>query len=63
MDLRKMALAIACVFASLGSFAQTTTTSEKPAVAAPDSTNPTASVKGKKSFTEAQAKERMEEAG
>lgn len=34
-----------------------------PAVATPDSKNPTAPVEGANSFTEAQAKERIEEAG
>ncbi|MBP2236978.1 ABC-type transport system substrate-binding protein [Sinorhizobium kostiense] len=47
------------------SFAQTTPSSEgnTPAVATPDSQNPTAPVEGANSFTEAQAKERIEEAG
>lgn len=34
-----------------------------PAVATPDSTNPTAPVAGKNSFTESQAKNRLEAAG
>jgi hypothetical protein len=34
-----------------------------PAVATPDSTNPTAPVEGANSFTESQAKERIEKAG
>ncbi|AIM02476.1 PepSY domain-containing protein [Sinorhizobium meliloti] len=47
------------------SLAQTTPSSEgeTPAVATPDSQNPTAPVEGANSFTEAQAKERIEEAG
>jgi len=47
------------------SFAQTTPSSEgnTPAVATPDSQNPTAPVAGANSFTEAQAKERIEQAG
>lgn len=36
---------------------------QTPAIATPDSTNPTAPVAGANSFTEAQAKERIEEAG
>ena len=47
------------------SFAQTTPSAEgdTPAVATPDSQNPAAPVAGANSFTEAQAKERIEEAG
>ncbi|WP_034854611.1 PepSY domain-containing protein [Sinorhizobium sojae] len=47
------------------SFAQTTPSAEgdTPAVATPDSQNPTAPVEGANSFTEAQAQERIEEAG
>lgn len=47
------------------SLAQTTPSSEgeTSAVATPDSQNPTAPVEGANSFTEAQAKERIEEAG
>ncbi|ASP95796.1 PepSY domain-containing protein [Sinorhizobium meliloti] len=47
------------------SLAQTTPSSEgeTPAVVTPDSQNPTAPVEGANSFTEAQAKERIEEAG
>ncbi|RVE89892.1 PepSY domain-containing protein [Sinorhizobium meliloti] len=47
------------------SLAQTTPSSEgeTPAVATPDTQNPTAPVEGANSFTEAQAKERIEEAG
>nr|WP_312366970.1 PepSY domain-containing protein [Ensifer sp.] len=45
--------------------AQTTpsTDGETPAVATPDTSNPTAPVAGANSFTEAQAKERIEAAG
>lgn len=39
------------------------TEAETPAVATPDSTNPAAPVPGENSFTEAQAKARMEEKG
>lgn len=42
-------------------FAQTA--SNTPAIATPDTQNPTAPVPGKNSFTEAQALERMQEAG
>ncbi|WP_027998978.1 PepSY domain-containing protein [Sinorhizobium arboris] len=47
------------------SLAQTTPSTEgdTPAVATPDSQNPAAPVAGANSFTEAQAKERIEEAG
>lgn len=52
---------------TFGAFAQTTpapaTDGETPAVATPDSRNPTAPVEGANSFTEEQAKERITEAG
>jgi hypothetical protein len=51
---------------SLGAFAQTTPTTtdpETPAVATPDTTNPTAPVAGENSFTEDQAKARIEDKG
>lgn len=63
MNLKMIALASACVFASSMSFAQTATPADKPAVATPDTTNLTAPVKGENSFTEAQAKERIEKDG
>ncbi|MGF6178650.1 PepSY domain-containing protein [Ensifer sp. 4252] len=47
-------------------YAQTATTSpdpETPAVATPDTTNPTAPVQGANSFTEEQARARLEENG
>ncbi|WP_018236794.1 PepSY domain-containing protein [Ensifer sp. BR816] len=46
-------------------FAQTTPSSEgsTPAIATPDTQNPAAPVEGANSFTEAQAKERIEAAG
>ncbi|PZM15818.1 PepSY domain-containing protein, partial [Rhizobium tubonense] len=40
-----------------------TTNPDTPAVATPDTKNPTAPVAGHNSFTEAQAKERIEKAG
>lgn len=39
------------------------TTPTKPSVTTPDSTNPAAPVKGKNSFTESQAKDRIEKKG
>jgi hypothetical protein len=39
------------------------TTAEMPAVATPSSTNPTAPVQGRNSFTEAQARSRIAKAG
>lgn len=71
MNTKVIALATACVFASSMSFAQTATTTEPPAAttaeppaaAAPDATNSMAPVEGKNSFTEAQAKERIEKEG
>ena len=61
-------LAAAALGASaLAAHAQTakppTSEGNTPAVATPDSTNPTAPVEGANSFTESQAKERIEKAG
>nr|WP_210322542.1 PepSY domain-containing protein [Aminobacter carboxidus] len=42
---------------------QPSTDGQTPAIATPDSTNPTAPVAGANSFTEAQAKAKIEEAG
>lgn len=63
----KMAIAALALMVAGGSaYAQTSTTTsdpQTPAVATPDSTNPTAPVAGANSFTEAQAKSRLEENG
>lgn len=64
-------LLLAAVFlgaSTLGALAQTatppaTTEGDTPAVATPDTTNPTAPVAGSNSFTEEQAKDRIAEAG
>lgn len=66
--MKKLMLAAAFVGAStFAAFAQTSTApasdGDTPAVATPDSTNPTAPVEGANSFTEAQAKDRIAEAG
>lgn len=66
--MKTMIFAAALVGASVTvAFAQTapatSTTSDTPAVATPDTKNPTAPVAGANSFTEAQAKDRMEKAG
>ena len=64
-----MRIAIAtCVLLAMsaGTFAQTTPTTtdpETPAIATPDTPNPTAPVAGENSFTEDQARERIEEKG
>jgi hypothetical protein len=61
-----IATALLCALAA-PSFAQTTapaaTNGDTPAVATPETKNPTAPVEGANSFTEAQAKERIEAAG
>ncbi|MBP1887271.1 PepSY domain-containing protein [Sinorhizobium mexicanum] len=50
--------------ATMPAFGQTASPSgDTPAVTAPDSTNPSAPVEGANSFTQDQAKERMEQAG
>ncbi|MCA1408442.1 PepSY domain-containing protein [Ensifer sp. IC3342] len=50
--------------ATVPAFAQTASPSgDTPAVTTPESNNPTAPVEGANSFTEDQAKERIEEAG
>ncbi|NTF98248.1 PepSY domain-containing protein [Rhizobium rhizogenes] len=66
--MRKLILTAAFVSVSaLSAFAQTAPTANSdgntPAVATPDTKNPTAPVEGANSFTEDQAKERIEEAG
>ncbi|QRI61611.1 PepSY domain-containing protein (plasmid) [Shinella sp. PSBB067] len=66
--MKKLILAAALLGAStLGAFAQTSTApatdGDTPAVATPDSKNATAPVEGANSFTEAQAQERLTEAG
>ena len=67
--MKKLLLAAVFLGAStVGAFAQTATppataNGDTPAVATPDTTNPTAPVAGANSFTEAQAKERLTKAG
>ncbi|MGR9162535.1 PepSY domain-containing protein [Rhizobium leguminosarum] len=66
--MKKIVFAAAILGASaVAAFAQTTPAPSKdgntPAVATPDSKNPTAPVEGANSFTEAQAKDRIAEAG
>ncbi|OLP62762.1 hypothetical protein BJF93_21540 [Xaviernesmea oryzae] len=66
--MKKIVLATAILAASaFGVNAQTTpapsANGDTPAVATPDSSNPTAPVEGANSFTETQAKERIEAAG
>jgi len=65
--MKKIIITSAAILMTAGlAFAQSdtpSTTQKTPAVATPDSTNPGAPVAGKNSFTEAQAKERIEKAG
>ncbi|PWK61744.1 hypothetical protein [Aminobacter sp. AP02] len=64
--MKKLILSAALLAATgLYAHAQTQPSSDgnTPAIVAPDSTNPTAPVPGANSFTEAQAKTRIEEAG
>ena len=63
--MKKTVIAAALLSAfSLHAYAQTATTDgETPALTTPDSKNATAPVEGANSFTEAQAKERIAEAG
>jgi len=65
MKIKMLALACACFVAPSIGFAQDTgtTSPETPAVATPENNNPDAPVKGANSFTEDQAKSRIEEAG
>ncbi|WP_312468636.1 PepSY domain-containing protein [Brucella sp.] len=65
MKISVLALAGACLVAPSLAFAQDSgaTSPETPAVSTPDSKNPDAPVKGANSFTEDQAKSRIEEAG
>jgi uncharacterized caspase-like protein len=63
--MKKTILAMALVSAfSIHASAQTTTTEgETPAIVTPDTPNAAVLVEGKNSFTEAQAKDRITEAG
>lgn len=63
--MKKTIIAAALLSAfSLHAYAQTATTDgETPAVATPDTKNATAPVEGANSFTEAQAKDRIADAG
>ncbi|KOF18418.1 hypothetical protein AC244_13655 [Ensifer adhaerens] len=65
--MKRVIVATALMAASaLSAYAQTATPSpnpETPAVATPDTTNPTAPVAGANSFTEEQARARLEENG
>jgi hypothetical protein len=64
--MKKIIFAAAIIFAAgLPAHAQTTpsTEGETPAIATPDQQNPTAPVAGANSFTEDQARTRIEEAG
>lgn len=64
--MKNLVLAGAVTLLSTVAFAQQpapTQSGETPAVTTPDTTNPTAPVAGENSFTEAQAKERIEAAG
>jgi hypothetical protein len=64
--MKKLIIAVAALgTAATVTLAQTTPSAEgdTPAVATPDTQNPAAPVEGANSFTEAQAKARIEEAG
>lgn len=69
MKINTIELVSACFLAPSVAFAQTTapdtgsTSSETPAVSTPSDKNADAPVKGENSFTEDQAKSRIEEAG
>lgn len=62
---RMIIVALSLALASPMAFAQSEPSADPqtPAVATPDSGNPTAPVAGENSFTEAQARERIEAAG
>lgn len=63
MTYRILTAALIALAAS-NAFAQNSTTNgETPAVATPDSQNPTAPVAGENSFTEEQVRERLKDAG
>jgi len=66
MKVLKIAVATAFLASPVAAFAQATPPSadpETPAISTPSDTNPDAPVAGENSFTEDQARERMEEAG
>jgi hypothetical protein len=58
-----MMLGVSAVASVAQTAATTTTDADTPAVATPSTKNPTAPVRGHNSFTEAQAKDRIEKAG
>lgn len=61
----KSILLVATLVATVAApaLAQTTTTTKTPAIATSDTKNANAPVEGKNSFTESQAKDRLEKAG
>ena len=63
MNIKVLALSSAFIIAPVIGYAQDATTTETPAIATPDAQNPQAPVEGENSFTEEQARERIEEAG
>lgn len=63
MNIKQMAMVATCIFIPATAGAQSTPTTDKPAIATPDTVNPSSPVKGENSFTQDQAKSRMEEAG
>lgn len=71
MKLKLIILTSACIFTTASAFAQAgvntqisqADTTKTPAIVTPDATNPAAPVKGENSFTENQAKEKIEAAG
>lgn len=63
MNIKQMTLVVTCIFIPATAWAQSTQTTDKPAIATPDTANPSAPVKGENSFTQEQAQARMEEAG
>ncbi|MFC0244311.1 PepSY domain-containing protein [Falsochrobactrum ovis] len=70
MNIKLLALSSALIIAPSIGFAQDApatgtdaTSTETPAIATPDTTNPQAPVEGENSFTEEQAKDRIQDAG
>lgn len=63
MNFKQITLVAACICIPATAWAQSAPSTDKPAIATPDTANPSAPVKGENSFTQEQAKSRMEEAG
>lgn len=63
MKIKHITLVAACICLPAAAWAQADPVANKPAIATPSTVNPAAPAKGENSFTEEQARSRIEEAG